>query len=257
MRVGAPATRLVLPVGKGSGIGGGCAEAGDRRQTHNIETYRQHLTEHGLVLRRPRNQPDERGVLHEPESTTLSPLRPPPEIRVPNKDDPKCCVLCRWEVRSSPVRKGQQRPWIVPDGLWQRIVPLLPYAIRVGLDAADWTTGRCCAGSCSCCTPASSGSSCPGVGVRVGHDLLAQVGRVEPAGVWQRLHELLLAELHGAGKLDWSRAVINSSHGPLGAAQRRPSPVDRARPGSKHHLLTEGAGIPLATSSTGGNTHEK
>jgi transposase len=100
--------------------------AGDRRQTHNIETYRQHLAEHGLVLRRPRNQPDERAVLHEPKLTTVSPLRPPPEIRVPNKDDLRCCVLCRWQVRSSPVRKGQQPPWIVADGLWQRIVPLLP-----------------------------------------------------------------------------------------------------------------------------------
>jgi hypothetical protein len=32
------------------------------------------------------------------------------------------------------------------------------------------------------------------------------------AGVWRRLHEVLPAELHGAGKLDWSRAVIDSSH---------------------------------------------
>src|SRR5215475_4961684 len=32
------------------------------------------------------------------------------------------------------------------------------------------------------------------------------------AGVWQRLHELLLAELRGAGELDLSRAVIDSSH---------------------------------------------
>src|SRR3954452_14699141 len=40
------------------------------------------------------------------------------------------------------------------------------------------------------------------------------------AGVWQRLHELLLAELQGAGKLDWSRAVIDSSH--VRAARRGP-----------------------------------
>jgi hypothetical protein len=30
--------------------------------------------------------------------------------------------------------------------------------------------------------------------------------------VWQRLHESLLAELHAAGALDWSKAVIDSSH---------------------------------------------
>ena len=32
------------------------------------------------------------------------------------------------------------------------------------------------------------------------------------AGVGEQLHELLLAELHAAGALDWSRAVIDSSH---------------------------------------------
>lgn len=35
-----------------------------------------------------------------------------------------------------------------------------------------------------------------------------------------------------------------------------PSPVDRARPGSKHHVLTEGANIPLAVSLTGGNRND-
>jgi transposase len=35
-----------------------------------------------------------------------------------------------------------------------------------------------------------------------------------------------------------------------------PSPVDRARPGSKHHVLTDAAGIPLAVSLTGGNRND-
>ncbi|NEB48957.1 transposase, partial [Streptomyces sp. SID339] len=35
-----------------------------------------------------------------------------------------------------------------------------------------------------------------------------------------------------------------------------PSPVDRARPGSKHHLLVDGQGIPLAVSLTGGNRND-
>ena len=30
--------------------------------------------------------------------------------------------------------------------------------------------------------------------------------------MWQQLHEALLAELHAAGALDWSRAVMDSSH---------------------------------------------
>src|SRR6266540_240969 len=34
----------------------------------------------------------------------------------------------------------------------------------------------------------------------------------QEAGVWQRLHEVLLARLREADRIDWSRAVIDSSH---------------------------------------------
>ncbi|WP_283134603.1 IS5 family transposase [Rhizohabitans arisaemae] len=78
------------------------------------------------------------------------------------------------------------------------------------------------------------------------------------AGVWDRLHRLLLAELHAAGRLDWSKAVIDSSHvrALKGGPKTGPSPVDRAKPGSKHHVVTEGGGIPLAVSLTGGNRND-
>ena len=35
-----------------------------------------------------------------------------------------------------------------------------------------------------------------------------------------------------------------------------PSPVDRARTGSKHHLLVDAHGVPLAISLTGGNRND-
>jgi transposase len=59
------------------------------------------------------------------------------------------------------------------------------------------------------------------------------------AGVWQHLHETLLAELRAADKLDLSRAVIDGSH--VRALKGGPKP-DRARstaagPGSKHHVI--------------------
>jgi transposase len=43
------------------------------------------------------------------------------------------------------------------------------------------------------------------------------------AGVWQRLHALLLAELHGAHRLDWSRAAVDGSH--VRALNGGPKPV--------------------------------
>ena len=44
--------------------------------------------------------------------------------------------------------------------------------------------------------------------------------------------------------------------GEKGGSETGPSPVDRARNGSKHHLLVEGKGIPLAWTLTGGNRHD-
>jgi transposase len=44
--------------------------------------------------------------------------------------------------------------------------------------------------------------------------------------------------------------------GQKGGAQTGPSPVDRGRAGSKHHLLVDATGIPLAWSVTGGNRND-
>ncbi|MFD9061577.1 IS5 family transposase [Kitasatospora purpeofusca] len=78
------------------------------------------------------------------------------------------------------------------------------------------------------------------------------------AGAWDRLHQRLLTELHRAGELDWSRAVIDGSHRQArrGGPKAGPSPVDRARPGSKHHVITDGRGTLLAITLTGSNRHD-
>jgi transposase len=81
------------------------------------------------------------------------------------------------------------------------------------------------------------------------------------AGVWQQLHELLLADtgrMQGDDRLDWSRAVIDSSQ--VRALKDGPKPV-RARStapgrGSKHHLLTEAGGVPLAVGLTGAHRND-
>ena len=44
--------------------------------------------------------------------------------------------------------------------------------------------------------------------------------------------------------------------GEKGGAETGPSPVDRGRSGSKHHLLVDATGIPLAWSLSGGNRHD-
>jgi transposase len=49
---------------------------------------------------------------------------------------------------------------------------------------------------------------------------------------------------------------LQSRAGEKGGSATGPSPVDRARNGSKHHLLVDATGIPLAWTVTGGNRND-
>src|SRR5881409_1298889 len=69
------------------------------------------------------------------------------------------------------------------------------------------------------------------------------------------------AAARGAASLRGDRVVaggrgLQSCAGEKGGSATGPSPVDRARNGSKHHLLVDATGIPLAWSVTGGNRHD-
>lgn len=84
-----------------------------------------------------------------------------------------------------------------------------------------------------------------------------QLREWQRTGVWERLHRELLRRLNVANRIDWARGAVDSSHTrALQWAPPGPSPVDRARTGSKHHLLVDAAGVPLAVTLTGGNRND-
>ncbi len=79
----------------------------------------------------------------------------------------------------------------------------------------------------------------------------------QAAGVWERLHALLLTKLRAADKINWARAVADStSVRAMHRGKKGPNPTDRAKAGSKHHVLTDANGIPLAAVLTGANRHD-
>lgn len=151
---------------------------------------------------------------------------------------------------------------LLDDALWERIRPLLPppkprrfrfpgrkrlddrkvltgilFVLKTGIIWQDlpWEIG------------CGSGMTC-----------LNRLKEWHKAGVWQRLHQLLLSELRQADKLDWSRAVADSSFARAfgGGEKTGPNPTDRRKLGSKHHILTDGQGIPLAIRLTAANVNE-
>ncbi|MFF3095756.1 transposase [Streptomyces cyaneofuscatus] len=77
-------------------------------------------------------------------------------------------------------------------------------------------------------------------------------------GVFDRLHQILLAELNAASELDWSRACVDGSHirARKWGADTAPSPVDRRKAGSKHHLICDGRGTPLKAITTAANVND-
>ena len=151
---------------------------------------------------------------------------------------------------------------LVTDALWERIQPLLPqplwrryrYTGRKPLDARKVLTGILFVlktGIAWDNLPAEWGCGC-------GKTCRHYLREWHRAGVWQRLHALLLAELNGADQIDWERALIDASFAkaPEGGDDTGPNPTDRGKSGSKHHVLTDARGLPLAATVTAANVNE-
>nr|WP_143061164.1 IS5 family transposase [Saccharopolyspora shandongensis] len=156
---------------------------------------------------------------------------------------------------------AQRRLWEVDDGLWERIEPLLPVVERrfrnPGRKRLDDRKALC--GILFVLYTGMPWEFLPQeLGYGSGMTCWRRLRDWNEAGVWQRLHETLLAELNSAGLIDWSRAAVDGSHvrALKGGPKTGPSPVDRARIGSKHHVIVEGGGIPLAVTLTGGQRHD-
>ncbi|MCK7626565.1 IS5 family transposase [Streptomyces sp. RS10V-4] len=158
--------------------------------------------------------------------------------------------------------KRNPQPWLVDDELWSRIEPLLPSKPdgqrRPGRKKALEDRKVLC-GILFVLYTGIQWEWLPGeLGFGSGMTCWRRLRDWNNAGVWQRLHEVLLDELRATERLDLSRAVIDSSHvrALKGGPKAGRSPVDRGRPGSKHHVICDATGIPLAVTLTGGNRND-
>ncbi len=152
---------------------------------------------------------------------------------------------------------------ILSDQLWPRIEPLLPkdkkrrhiqYAGRKPAEARKVMTGIIFVlktGVPWKSLPATSDFPS-------GHTCRRRLIEWDERGVWTRLWHSILSELQSEGQLSWERGVVDSSsvRAGHGGEKTGKNPTDRGKLGSKHHLLVEGHGIPLATRLTGANRHD-
>ena len=134
----------------------------------------------------------------------------------------------------------RESPWVVSDGLWERIEPLLPrrprrfrYPGRRPLDDRQVLSGILFVLH----TGIAWEHLPQELGFGSGMTCWRRLRSWQEAGVWQRLHELLLAELRVAGELDWSRAVCDSSQ-------------IQAKKGARRQVQARSTGVVRAPSIT-------
>lgn len=116
------------------------------------------------------------------------------------------------KVKGVPVATA---PWVVSDELWARIEPLLPkverrfrYPGRKRLPdrlALQGILFVLHTGMAWRHLPVE-------LGFGGGSTCYRRLDEWQRAGVWERLHEVLLAELHRDGLIEWGRAVADGSH---------------------------------------------
>ena len=155
-----------------------------------------------------------------------------------------------------------REPWVVTDELWELMEPLAARA-RAPLSLpgaqAPARPASACAGSCSCCTPGSPGRHLPlELGFGSGVTCWRRLEEWQQAGVWDELHAPAAATpaRRRRDRLLAGDRRLQPGAGQKGGAKTGPSPVDRGRPGSKHHLLVDAGGPPARRLLTGGNRND-
>src|SRR5215210_3538712 len=106
-------------------------------------------------------------------------------------------------------------PWIVSDALWSRVEPLLPQKKRRRRfpGRKRLPDRHALQGILFVLHTGIAWRHLPlELGFGSGSTCYRRLDEWQQAGVWERLHALLLAELRAAGELEWSRAVADSSH---------------------------------------------
>jgi transposase len=152
-------------------------------------------------------------------------------------------------------------PWLVSDERWERIEPLLPKVERrVRFPGRKRVPDRqALQGILFVLYTGIAWRHLPlGLGFGSGSTCYRRMVEWQQAGVWDKLHAKLLAELHAAGELEWSRAVADSSHvqAKKGAPRRArarltgPDPAPSTISSSRRAGSRSPGRLPAATATT-------
>jgi len=151
---------------------------------------------------------------------------------------------------------------LLPDALWDLVEPFLPMPIssRRPQGGRPRVSDRAClTGIVFVLRSGIPWQMLPQeLGCGSGMTCWRRLRDWQRAGVWDLIHFALLDWLARGDQIDWSRAVVDSCsiRAAYGGDQTGPNPTDRAKRGSKRHLICDGRGVPLAVRLTGANRND-
>lgn len=150
--------------------------------------------------------------------------------------------------------------WTIPDPLWSMIVRILPS------EKASGTPGRPALphrqvvnGILYVLRTGCQWKSLQTEWFGASSSIHARFQAWREAGVWQRSFQLLLRYYDRGRGIQWKWQAIDSKSvaAPLGGEQTGKNPTDRAKLGSKRHILVDARGAPLAVVVSAANAHDK
>lgn len=138
------------------------------------------------------------------------------------------------------MSKGQGPPWLVSDDLWERVESLLPVRERRRCNPGRLPLDDrlCLQGILFVLHTGIQWEWLPQeLGFGSGMTCWRRLRDWNESGVWERLHQVLLTDLHRAGKLDWSRAVIDGSHRQARRGGPKPGRARSTAPGRARNTM--------------------
>ena len=149
---------------------------------------------------------------------------------------------------------------LLPNALWELIEPLLPLPPSRANGGRPRVSDRAClTGILFVLRSGIPWQMLPQeLGCGSGMTCWRRLRDWQADGVWDLMHFALLNWLSREGDIDWSRAIVDSCsvRAVYGGTKTGPNPTDRAKRGSKRHLICDGHGVPLAVRLTGANRND-
>jgi transposase len=138
---------------------------------------------------------------------------------------------------------------LLPDDLWQVIEPLLPPERPKPYGRKPVPNRKALAGILFVLKTGIQWEYLPQeMGCGCGMTCWRRLRDWQKAGVWDRVLYVLLDRLGQQDRIDWSRVSVDASavRAKGGGEKTGRNPTDRGKLGSKHHLIVDRNGVPLA-----------